>query len=184
MVNWQDSTTIELQHQALVRFAHAVIGLYIWEWITTLHFDWSLFTGQTRWKWPMGVYLTCRYAALFCGICELVFFNLTVEFNCILGYMVLELSSILITLRAIAIWQRNKYVMAIMILLLLVNAAFLIHEWDPSDLSCATLDSSRSRPNVIITLCCDAALLTVMLIGIFLQRQPGGLWKILYYQVN
>jgi hypothetical protein len=53
-----------------------------WEFVTTLEFEWEIFTGKRPWKWSFIVYLTARILALMAIFCELVALNLTSMFNC------------------------------------------------------------------------------------------------------
>ena len=42
-----------------------MLGTYGWEWFVTLKYDFSIFSGQRTFKYPMAFYLTCRYSLLF-----------------------------------------------------------------------------------------------------------------------
>jgi hypothetical protein len=34
-------------------FMHACVGLYAWEYITSLGFEWDLLTGKKKFRWPL-----------------------------------------------------------------------------------------------------------------------------------
>lgn len=53
-----------------------------WEFVTTLDFEWEVFTGKRPWKWSFAVYLTARILALTSVILNFIGFNLTTQFNC------------------------------------------------------------------------------------------------------
>ena len=53
-----------------------------WEFVTTLGFEWEVFTGRRPWKWSFAVYLTARMLALTSVILNFIGFNLTAHFNC------------------------------------------------------------------------------------------------------
>jgi hypothetical protein len=53
-----------------------------WEFITTLDFEWEVYTGRRPWRWSFIVYVMARVLALICIIISLVGFNVTREFNC------------------------------------------------------------------------------------------------------
>jgi hypothetical protein len=53
-----------------------------WEFLTTLDFEWEVFTGRRPWKWSFAVYLTSRLLALVAVMCNFIGFNLTTKFNC------------------------------------------------------------------------------------------------------
>ncbi|OBZ76251.1 hypothetical protein A0H81_02958 [Grifola frondosa] len=134
MVNWQDPSVIA--QDAVVRqdhycgFQHLPV-----EWVTTLGFEWRLVTRQLRWKWPMLICILCRFFMLIYVILMLVGLNTTTELNCqvalriilFLNYLCLALSSLLIVLRVIAIWNRNKYVIAFVTLVYCTDIAGLIY---------------------------------------------------------
>lgn len=53
-----------------------------WEFVTTLDFEWEVYTGKRPWRWSFVVYVAARVLALICIILSLVGFNLTRQFNC------------------------------------------------------------------------------------------------------
>lgn len=53
-----------------------------WEFVTTLDFEWEVYTGRRPWRWSFIVYVSARLLALACIILSLVGFNLTRQFNC------------------------------------------------------------------------------------------------------
>ena len=61
---------------------HTFAGLYMWEYVTTLDFEWEVYTGRRQWRWSFLVYVAARLLALSCIVVSLVGFNLTREFNC------------------------------------------------------------------------------------------------------
>lgn len=56
-----------------------------WEFLSTLDFEWEVFTGRRPWKWSFVVYLAARLLALMSVILTFVGFNLTAQFNCNVG---------------------------------------------------------------------------------------------------
>jgi hypothetical protein len=56
-----------------------------WEFLTTLDFEWEVFTGRRPWKWSFVVYLAARLLALMSVILTFIGFNLTTHFNCNVG---------------------------------------------------------------------------------------------------
>src|SRR5579863_1956220 len=62
-----------------------VASVYIsdrWEFVTTLDFEWEVYTGRRPWRWSFIVYVAARVLALVCIIISLVGFNLTRQFGC------------------------------------------------------------------------------------------------------
>ena len=54
----------------------------MWEYVTTLDFEWEVYMGRRQWRWSFLVYVAARLLALSCIIVSLVGFNLTREFDC------------------------------------------------------------------------------------------------------
>ncbi|OBZ67679.1 hypothetical protein A0H81_12355 [Grifola frondosa] len=83
MVNWNSPITLEQEYLSLVIISEVAAGIYLWEWATTVYFDWRLFSsiGKKEWRWTAIPYLISRYTALGAVICVFVFFNLKNEFN-------------------------------------------------------------------------------------------------------
>jgi hypothetical protein len=53
-----------------------------WEIVTTLGFEWEVYTGRRPWRWSFVVYIATRALALIAIIVSLVGFNVTTEYNC------------------------------------------------------------------------------------------------------
>ncbi|KAH9998613.1 hypothetical protein BJV77DRAFT_702124 [Russula vinacea] len=54
-----------------VKLMHACAGIYIWEFVTTLDFEWEIYTGKRPWRWSFIVYVAARVLALACIILSL-----------------------------------------------------------------------------------------------------------------
>jgi hypothetical protein len=75
MVDWTSPTELASEGVIFKNLMHALIGLYAWEFLTSLDFEWELLTGKKRFRWPLvsftiaGVYLrvlnvSCRFSTL------------------------------------------------------------------------------------------------------------------------
>jgi hypothetical protein len=60
-----------------------------WEYLTTLDFEWQVYTGRRPWKWPYFVYIATRTLTLTCIIISLVIFDVTREVDCEVRLLVL-----------------------------------------------------------------------------------------------
>ncbi|KAH9003405.1 hypothetical protein EDB86DRAFT_2355375 [Lactarius hatsudake] len=115
-----DAYTLETYGQFL-KVMHTFSGLYMWEFFTTLGFEWEVYTGRRQWRWSFLVYVSARLLALTCVVAGLIGFNLTTEFNCNLWLRCVLVSawfaacsaSLLLVLRGIAIWGRQTWTVAI-----------------------------------------------------------------------
>ncbi|KAJ6475944.1 hypothetical protein C8R47DRAFT_985564 [Mycena vitilis] len=65
MVDWKSGAEIAKDAAAYGKFMYALIGLYIWEWLTSLDFDWDYLLRKRQFRWPMIFYFLNRYCLLF-----------------------------------------------------------------------------------------------------------------------
>jgi len=109
-----------------------LLGIYLWDFVLSIDFDWMFLSGKKMPRWPMLFYFLGRYLALVSivgyaigtfvsqsPVVLYVFFQLT-------GVCGIGLASINLAIRVIAVWeQRVQFVLAIMALIL-VHWAFII----------------------------------------------------------
>ncbi|KAH9177944.1 hypothetical protein EDB89DRAFT_1294415 [Lactarius sanguifluus] len=196
MVDWNSPQTFFANSLTLVKLIHIFDGIYIWEYFTTLWFEWEvLVTKKRQWRWTMLIYIGTRLTAL-AGVCtELVGFNLTTRFNCqawllsvyITCYPAFALNSLLILLRTIAIWERKLIMSVALTAVWLTNVAFLIHGvtlargvWLPLANACFVVDSHKARLNVLMSTVTDLILLFAMIIGVLRLQSDSSTWRMLY----
>ncbi|KAH7912383.1 hypothetical protein BJ138DRAFT_801847 [Hygrophoropsis aurantiaca] len=135
MVDWQSPVEVEADAAAFSKFIHVLLGLYIWEFVTSLDFDWQFISGKKRFRWPLIFYFAGRYCLLFALVGIAVALNVTSPVNCqalytfnqVLGNAAIGLASINLSLRTIAVWSQNKYVVILLVLVILVHWSFLLH---------------------------------------------------------
>jgi hypothetical protein len=65
-----------------MRFAWLTAACQSWEVVTTLDFEWEIFTGKRPWRWSFVVYLTARLLCLGAVILNLIGYDVTSELNC------------------------------------------------------------------------------------------------------
>jgi len=121
MVDFNSPTVLEHDFLAVARLWTIVDGLYIWEFITALDFEWSFIRGSRNHNWTIWIYATTRVATLFVVILNLLSIWITTQwqYNCtaaligqlFVGYLAVASSSLLIALRVIAIWNRKRMVL-------------------------------------------------------------------------
>ncbi|KAN0103990.1 hypothetical protein V8E52_011420 [Russula decolorans] len=179
---------------------HATCGVYIWEFFTTLEYEWGVLRGHLPYRWTIWVYSLTRVAALLGVILCLTTMDTTTPINCQLWVVCsvfffclsATTSSLLIVLRTIAIWNQNKAVLVLAttiwvtsIALHLQNVARYHSVWIPAHLSCVTVEDP-SLLGFIPTIIFDMVLLLIVLAGlIFMRRHDGvtfGLTRLLWKQ--
>ncbi|KAF9535070.1 hypothetical protein CPB83DRAFT_227553 [Crepidotus variabilis] len=56
-----DSNDDNIFKNTYLRLVYAMLGLYTWEWASSLQFEFDLLTGRKKFKWPLVFYFLCRY---------------------------------------------------------------------------------------------------------------------------
>jgi len=181
---------VALQDFAILKnFWHATHGIYIWEFFITLDYELNILRGRRPYRWTIWIYSLTRMSTLLAIILNLIEFNSTTEINCpvwltfelIFGYLGVAFASLLIVFRIIAIWNKNKAIVAISAGIWVINVSFIIHgiarlraSWDPSLKICTVIGTERNELNIIVTLITDIVLLSTVLVGLLRVRQDGG----------
>ncbi|KAI9510173.1 hypothetical protein F5148DRAFT_1181223 [Russula earlei] len=200
MVNFRDPRVVDEAFVAFVKFNHVVDGLYLWEFLTTLDYEWSVIRGQRPYRWTIWIYSVSRIAALLTVILNLLGLDLNREINCqawitfvwIFAFIGISGGSLLIVLRVFAIWSRNKAIMVFVTSVWGANVAFLIQgvariraAWVPVRGTCAMLNIQSTKSTFIVLFATDTILLLTMLVGLLHMRHSDGstfylprlLWK-------
>ncbi|KAI0047549.1 hypothetical protein FA95DRAFT_1678996 [Auriscalpium vulgare] len=184
----------------LTKFVHFFIGLYLWDLVTTLDFEWSVITRARSYKWTMLLHTGSRLFALGDVIVTLSGLDAVTEIDCkswvftawLLASIGPLLLSILVILRIIAIWERNKYVLVFSAVATMANLAFLLKGlisskavWNPAVDVCAMIDPLGRRSFIYGMFTTDVILLALMFFGLLRWRpmgQRGGVFELLYHQ--
>ncbi|KAF8487449.1 hypothetical protein DFH94DRAFT_27645 [Russula ochroleuca] len=200
MVNFHDPATIAQDYLGVMKLWHFVDGLFIWEFVTTLDYELEVIRGKRPYRWTIWIYSMARVATLLAVILNMVGFDTTTEINCqvwvtfavFFAYLAFSLSSLLIVLRVIAIWNRSKIIIAITMSVWLTDVALFLYgvilirsTWSPAANTCVVNNFDITTPNVIGTLVTDTTLCIMMLVGLLrLRLEAGGnfalgtfLWK-------
>jgi len=185
MVNYHNPVTIAQEFMALVKLWHVADGIFIWEFFTTLDYEWGVIRGHRPYRWTIWVYSLARFATLMAVILNMIGFDTTTPINCqawvtsevFFAYLALVTSALLIVLRVVAIWNREKVIVVIVMGLWLTDIGFLINgmirlrsAWSPEANTCVLLNLETTRPNIIASLVTDVVLLLIMLIGLLHVR--------------
>ncbi|KZT21539.1 hypothetical protein NEOLEDRAFT_1073397 [Neolentinus lepideus HHB14362 ss-1] len=134
MVDWNSPT--ELAKDALVfdKFMHVLVGLYLWEWFTSLPFDWQFVSGKKPFRWPMIFYFAGRYSLIWALIAILIALDNTQKINCqalyifaqLVGNMSIGFASINLSVRVMAIYSMNLYIVIPLVVLILGHWSLLL----------------------------------------------------------
>ncbi|KAH9984319.1 hypothetical protein BJV74DRAFT_952285 [Russula compacta] len=208
MVNFSDPAIVELGLVALRNFWHTVNGVFIWEFVTTLDYEWSVIQGRRPYGWTIWIYSITRIAALVSVILGLVVLDVRSPYNCqvwvtfglLSGYLAFATASLLIVFRIIAIWNKNKIVVALATSVWVINVSFIIQGKsflhtgvarvrsvrDPAQRSCVITNIESSKLNIISTLITATILFLIMLVGLLRHRyhrnNAFGIGRLLWKQ--
>ncbi|KAF9522120.1 hypothetical protein CPB83DRAFT_899916 [Crepidotus variabilis] len=124
MVDWKSPEEVGRDFQIFDKFLHALFGLLIWEYLTSLDFEWEFITGKRQFRWPMILYFLGRYIQMFAITGALVGLDSTSELQCqplyrfifFCGFISIMISSVTLALRTIALWANNLYIIAAVVL--------------------------------------------------------------------
>ncbi|RDB29960.1 hypothetical protein Hypma_014176 [Hypsizygus marmoreus] len=135
MVNWNSPEEIQKDATAFNKFMHTLLGLYIWEWFTSLNFDWQYLSGKKTFRWPMIFYFLNRYCLLFALMGIAIALNVTTEIDCqglytfnqCFGNAAIGLASINLSLRTMAVWSQRWYIVIPLVAVILGHWSLLLH---------------------------------------------------------
>ncbi|KAI0038953.1 hypothetical protein FA95DRAFT_1684453 [Auriscalpium vulgare] len=203
MKNWKDPSVILSTEQAFVRLSHVVLGLILWEIVTTCDYDIDVLRGRRRYLPTFWIYFTCRLSMAVSLIILVIPKDVVGVRNCtalgasiyVFGYLSLAMASSLILLRIFAVWQRQLAVVAVSSVLwassIALNVRYIVilrSEYVPELGEC--IESPRPIINNIGIIGSDLGLLAIMLVGILRHHKDmssaprgfGGLWSLLWHQ--
>ncbi|EIW55076.1 uncharacterized protein TRAVEDRAFT_172735 [Trametes versicolor FP-101664 SS1] len=176
MVNWQSPEEIANDGAAFDKFMHVLLGLYIWEFVTSLPFDWQFLSGKRKFKWPLIFYFCGRYFLLFALIGIAIALNVTRPVNCqslytynqIFGNASIGFASINLSLRTMAVWSQAWYIVAPLVVVILGHWSLLLHgillkaAWIPGQ-GCAITNTNNTllAATFIYSMCFDFTVLAL-----------------------
>lgn len=199
-----DPAVLAQDYSAVAKFWHAVAGVYFWEIITTLDYEWGVIRRHRPYRWPIWIYSTTRIATVIS--LAIILYEVDVsestpydcEVKAILqfsfGYLSIATSSLLIVLRIFVIWNTKKIIVAIATGVLGINVIFLIQGivriravWHPLMTICSVVNRHIPELNIFVTLATDIILLLIMSLGLlrlgFHERSGvSGLGHLLWKQ--
>ncbi|KDQ09992.1 hypothetical protein BOTBODRAFT_178546 [Botryobasidium botryosum FD-172 SS1] len=196
MPNWSDPLEIQRDTEVFAQSLVFLLGLYTWEVLGSLGFEWQLISGQKKFTWLMLVYFSCKYSLLLCLIMVNVTTITKTEVNCealytfnqISGNTAVGTASTLLMFRTFAIWSKKKYIVIPLCVLSLGQWAILLNgyvsvksSWSSEAMACVV----HTQPNMIkamyvYTMAFDLTVLVLSITGLLLSPGHSTLWKLLF----
>ncbi|KAF8966627.1 hypothetical protein BDZ97DRAFT_1917437 [Flammula alnicola] len=179
MPDWKSPAEIQKEAGVFVKLMHSLLGLYAYEWFLSLDFEWDLITGKKRFRWPLIFYFANRYLLLFALIGIAISFDTTKEVNCqslftfnqLAGDAAVGLASISLSIRTMAIWTQNRYIVGGLILIILGHWSVILQgvqleaSWIPGVGCQITKTNNKILATIFIySMCFD---LTVLLLNTY-----------------
>ncbi|VDB92398.1 unnamed protein product [Peniophora sp. CBMAI 1063] len=202
--DWNDPSVLATEYSILIKMQYTLCGLYIWELLLGLRFDWLLLKRQDQRPWSTlakWLYLACRYAPMMTLTTIFVGFQAPAGTNCkvwviclyIIGSLAIECSSALIAIRVFALWNRSSFTMALSAIALAVQASSWIYQlikadaiYQASTSGCAPTETRTNRVYITVTFLIDLGLLCAMFVGLARRRNAhasgSNMWRILWHQ--
>jgi len=198
MTHWSNPLTEYSEAVTLVNFVHIVAGLYIWEFVLNLNYEFSIIAGNCKFSKTLPLYVGCRWFTLAALIIQLVAIDMSSQVNCkvlvltafLFAYLSFLFAAGLIILRIYALWERSRTVLLLSCALWFANTVAFIYNAAISsgrriDGFCDVDHLVDIRVTIISSFITDLVLLYLMLSGILRWkegRQKGGIWRVLYKQ--
>ncbi|KAH9026029.1 hypothetical protein EDB85DRAFT_196556 [Lactarius pseudohatsudake] len=82
MTDWKSPAVITAEYFALVKLYHVTWGVFLWEFVVNIEFEYSVFTGKRKFRPSFLIYLGARWCPLFCVITILVGIDSANRINC------------------------------------------------------------------------------------------------------
>ncbi|KAJ7118687.1 hypothetical protein C8R43DRAFT_90095 [Mycena crocata] len=150
MPDWSSQAELIIDSGIFIKLQHALLGLYAWEWIISLPFDWEVATGRKPFRWPLIFYFANRYLLLAAMAGIAVALDSTTEINCqaiyafnqFAGDAAVGLASINLSLRTMAIWSQNKWIKILLVVVILGHWSLILQgvlleaHWDSQMNAC------------------------------------------------
>jgi hypothetical protein len=133
MPSWNSPEELERDARVFNNLLHAMAGLYIWEFVCSLDFDWEFVSGRRKFKWPFAFYFLGRYGLLASQIGVLVAMNVQSKVDCqglytfsqFTGDAAVGFASINLALRVIAIYKSDVRLISVLVLFILGHWAVI-----------------------------------------------------------
>ncbi|KAF8332752.1 uncharacterized protein EI90DRAFT_2917914 [Cantharellus anzutake] len=195
MPNWSDPAEIVRDAGIFQKFCLALLGVSTWEVFAQLPFDYSMVTGQRKARWPLIIYLYCKYSLWFAVIGVNVALNVTSKVDCqslyvfnqFAGNTAIGSASTLLMLRTIAIWSHKHAITIPLVVLSLGQWAILFHvksSWSEVSHACVVTGTKPAFIDLIYlyTMSFDFVVMVASVVGLLYTGGRSSLWILLFKQ--
>jgi len=199
MVEWRDPEVVKKCSLALQKVTLFTTGIFGFEYLLSLSFEWSVLRKRTTLQWRFISYFLCRYLMLF-SLCFIVIIQHTSSpTTCrvlapiaVTGmWMASVFASTNLATRTLIIWSHERTIVYSIVLISTVQLLYFAcvgstqvrGRWDPVDKSCTVLflADELSAFTSLFSACYDFLILILTIIGVS-RIQRSARWKVLYNQ--
>ncbi|KAH8096700.1 hypothetical protein BXZ70DRAFT_896101 [Cristinia sonorae] len=180
-----------------LKLQHVIAGIYFWEFVISLDFDWSFISGRhgRKFRWPIIFYFLDRYCLLLAMIGLLVTLDTNRELNCMAfvrfnqfaGNCAVGFASINLAIRTMAIWSQNRYVISGLTLLILGHWSIILtgvligSRWAPGvGCSLVSVNSKILSAMFIYSMCFDFIVLCLSAFKLCHRREGSQIVQLLF----
>ncbi|KAH9968386.1 hypothetical protein BJV74DRAFT_954232 [Russula compacta] len=173
MVDFEDPAVVKQDIQVVKDLWHTISGIYIWEFASTLNYEWNIIRGRRPYRWTIWLYSFTRITCLGAVILLFVGLDVSTPYKCrawvisglSLGYVSIAASSLLIILRMAGTSYKRDFVLG----LVRIRAS-----WVTDQESCIAYNIETNKLNIITTPITDVVLLFIAFVGLFRLRLQDG----------
>jgi len=199
MTNWHDPGLEAAQTLALIKLVHVVAGVYIWEFVLNIDYEYSIITGNRKINLSAPLYLTCRWSTLLNIMIQLMNFDTTSDginceawaiLNLVFIHFAFQSASCLIILRLYALWERKGIVLVVAFSTLLAHTVACLYvvaiiRAHRNGTVCLDNHIVHYRITSLASYITDLVLLALMVFGVLRWKEAhltGGIWRLMYTQ--
>ncbi|KDQ07163.1 hypothetical protein BOTBODRAFT_614745 [Botryobasidium botryosum FD-172 SS1] len=186
MTAWSEPAEIARDAQIFQKILLFLLGLYVWEVLGSLAFDWTIITRKRQFRWPMIFYFWNTATNVTTKVqCQTLY-----GFNQFAGNTAIGTASTLLVLRTVAVWARKLYIIIPLVILSLGHWTVLFHgvatvqsNWSVTDNACIVSGTEPAFINLlyIYTMLFDLVVLLLTVIGLLLSPgRSSNLWTLLF----
>lgn len=197
MVDWSSPEEIARDADAFAKLIFVLFGLYTWEVVTTMRFEFNLYFGTMKFRWPLVFYFLLRYSLFFALLGLVITLTVREEIDCQslytfsqwAGNTAIGTATTCLMLRTIAVWDRRPIIVIPLVACSLGQWGILLHSvvtvrsaWVPAANACVVSDTSPTilRTLFFYTMGYDFIVLCLTSLGLLLSATRSSLWQLLF----
>ncbi|KAH8103618.1 hypothetical protein BXZ70DRAFT_1006003 [Cristinia sonorae] len=196
MTNWRSPEVLGHEATAFLGLHHALVGVYCWDFVISLDFDWSVITRKRELKWPLIPYFLGRYFSLFALIGLLVALDAT-GIDCVplftfvhfAMHASLGIANINLAVRTMAFWNTHRAVVFSLVAFILGQWALIFttipgHAESHLEAGCSIIPQETKLLSVLFfySAAFDAVMFTLSAWRLYVRKKRTGIVQLLFVE--